>query len=344
MSKKLLLSTCFVAAFGLFLLSCATDPGGREIVADDGMITYVPARADLPTEPGGGLTTAGHGSPMLNSVVHSLTTTFVDGNGYAGNTFDLEVLAPGGVRIIGFDMNLQNGAGTMSVYWKTGTAAGFEGDAGAWTLMGVANVTPVGADLPTPVDPGDLELPPGQYGFYVFSSYPDPRVRYTNGSATYSTPELVLTSGVGISVPLFGGSYNADRIWNGTIYYDVLPYMEIDIKPGSVVNPINPKSKGVIPVAILSSDVFDATQIDYQTIRFGPAGAEIAHKHPHLDDVNGDGIMDLMLHFRTQDTGIMSGDIEACLSAMLMDGTAVSACDAIVTVPMEGIAPVAPVN
>jgi hypothetical protein len=36
----------------------------------------------------------------------------------------------------------------------------------------------------------------------------------------------------------------------------------IDIKPGSFPNSINPQSKGVIPVAILTTDTFDATTVD----------------------------------------------------------------------------------
>ena len=36
----------------------------------------------------------------------------------------------------------------------------------------------------------------------------------------------------------------------------------VDIEPGSEVNPINPGSRGVIPVAILGSDTFDAGDRD----------------------------------------------------------------------------------
>ena len=40
----------------------------------------------------------------------------------------------------------------------------------------------------------------------------------------------------------------------------------IDIKPGSFPNSINPKSRGVIPVAILTTDSFDATTVDSTTV------------------------------------------------------------------------------
>lgn len=83
-------------------------------------------------------------------------------------------------------------------------------------------------------------------------------------------------------------------------------FMHIDIKPGSDRNPINLKSKGVIPVAILSTQVakgepqdFDATQIDAGSVKF--EGATPAHKNGngHLQDVDGDGDVDWLGHFRT---------------------------------------------
>lgn len=47
----------------------------------------------------------------------------------------------------------------------------------------------------------------------------------------------------------------------------------IDIRPGSDPAPINVGSRGVVPVAILSSPTFDARTVDFQTLTFGPAQA-----------------------------------------------------------------------
>jgi hypothetical protein len=107
---------------------------------------------------------------------------------------------------------------------------------------------------------------------------------------------------------------------------------EIDIKPGSDRNPINPRSRGVIPVATLGSEFLDVSNIDFDTLRFGPAGAPPAHKHGHYEDVNDDGYTDLVTHHRTQETGIEDGDTEACLEGVIGD-TPFVACDHITTVP-----------
>jgi len=40
----------------------------------------------------------------------------------------------------------------------------------------------------------------------------------------------------------------------------------VDIKPGSSVNPLDLKSNGLIPVAILSTATFDATTVDASTL------------------------------------------------------------------------------
>jgi len=108
--------------------------------------------------------------------------------------------------------------------------------------------------------------------------------------------------------------------------------VEIDIKPGSDPNSINLKSNGLIPVAILTTPDFDATTIDASTVTFGPDAATMAHKHAHFEDINDDGEIDMVLHFRTQDTGISTGDTEACLEGTTLDGTPIHGCDLVRTV------------
>ena len=107
-----------------------------------------------------------------------------------------------------------------------------------------------------------------------------------------------------------------------------VPIAEIDIKPGSDPNSINTKSMGLVPVAILGSDAFDVTEVDVITLEFGPAGATPAHDG-HLEDVNGDGFTDLVSHYVQKETGLSSGDTEACITGETLDGAPIFGCDSV---------------
>jgi len=113
-----------------------------------------------------------------------------------------------------------------------------------------------------------------------------------------------------------------------------LPAIEIpiDIKPGSWPNSINLRNNGVIPVAILSTEDFDATTIRTRVARFGPAGAALVHNAPHYEDVNLDGIVDLLMHFNSDETGIECGAESAELRSSNELGLSVKGSDLIRTV------------
>jgi len=108
--------------------------------------------------------------------------------------------------------------------------------------------------------------------------------------------------------------------------------VDIDVKPGSYPNSINPKSKGKIPVAIFTTDTFIASQVDWATVLFGPAEATESHGRAHVEDVDGDGDIDLLLHFNTQETGIACDDTEATLTGETFGGEPIFGTDSIVTV------------
>ena len=94
--------------------------------------------------------------------------------------------------------------------------------------------------------------------------------------------------------------------------------VEIDIKPGSDTNPINPKSKGLVPVAILTTDEFNAADVDPSTVKL--AGASVATRGKteklmaNLEDIDGDGDLDLMLHIDTQSEGFVWENGEVILT------------------------------
>lgn len=108
--------------------------------------------------------------------------------------------------------------------------------------------------------------------------------------------------------------------------------VSIDIKPGSFPNSINPRNRGTIPVAILSTISFDAATVNATSVRFGPSGTEAAPVRFALEDVNGDGHADMVLHFNTQDTGIVCGAASASLTGETFGGQAIEGSDSVKTV------------
>ncbi|MBA3852803.1 MAG: hypothetical protein C0503_00220 [Gemmatimonas sp.] len=112
----------------------------------------------------------------------------------------------------------------------------------------------------------------------------------------------------------------------------VYSQVEIDIKPGASANSVNPSSRGVIPVAILSSPVFSAAGVELTSVRFGAEGTEAVPLRSSLEDVDGDGDLDMVLHFLTERTGLVCGATTAFLKARTVGGQPVEGTDSITTV------------
>jgi len=133
----------------------------------------------------------------------------------------------------------------------------------------------------------------------------------------------------------------------------------INIKPHSYPNSIAPQSAGGIAVAVLTTEAgeyglplaFDAQAIDPLSVRFGPeglvwpelGGASEMHDAGHLkdsyelDDATRDRDVDMVLHFRTRDTGLQTGDVVACVKGEASDSGGQSytffGCDSVRTTP-----------
>jgi len=109
----------------------------------------------------------------------------------------------------------------------------------------------------------------------------------------------------------------------------------IDIRPGSADNPVSLKVAGLLPVAVLSTADFDAATIDVASVRL--AGAPVAPRPKtqgggymaSLQDVNGDGRLDLVLQFEVRALRLTTSTTSLTLTGTTTDGTAIVGTDVV---------------
>ncbi|HUG20446.1 MAG TPA: hypothetical protein VMM56_15775, partial [Planctomycetaceae bacterium] len=132
----------------------------------------------------------------------------------------------------------------------------------------------------------------------------------------------------------------------------------IDVKPGSDDNQVNLRSNGnvgatsqgkkpkkkpkpaskkspgpVLQVAILTTDDFDATLTVVETVRLGDPllGGTLAPMKSMLEDVDGDGDLDVLMHFSLSEmqntNAISAGSLVLVLTAQTIDGIAIDGMD-----------------
>lgn len=117
-----------------------------------------------------------------------------------------------------------------------------------------------------------------------------------------------------------------------------LTEVPIDIKPGSDPNSINLGSEGVVPVAILTTPDFDAATVDPLTVELQGSTVRLKGKSGNagsLEDVDGDGDLDLVVQIYTEALELSPGDTEAVLTAYTYSGLMVTGSDFIRVVPPE---------
>jgi hypothetical protein len=154
------------------------------------------------------------------------------------------------------------------------------------------------------------------------------------------------TSGVGNSVyfTVHDAGALTEEVWEVTVPECPVPAIEVpvDIKPQSCRNPLNVKSKGVLPVAILGTASFDVTQVDVATVQLegvpplrwefedvATPFVPFVGKQDAFDctDEGADGFLDLALKFNKQAIiqalgPVNDGDVVvATLTGQLLDGT-----------------------
>ena len=260
---------------------------------------------------------------------------------------------------VAHETGIWNPAGTLlvSVVIPAGTAA---------DLRGVWRSVPVS---PVVLTPGNGYIVGGFNGspltdrlaFNVVHTFVHPSINYVD--ATFSGINGIFerpTSFSGAETGFYGPSFQLSLGPEPLV-------VDLDIKPGSCPNSYNRNSHGVLPVALVGTDSFDVNEVDLGSLllvrkdgggdpgsvapNFGPPGP-----HPTIDDVatpftgedqcdchelTGDGIDDLMLHFRTDDVvaNLDLNDfapgafVSLTLVGELNDGTLFEADDCVRLVP-----------
>jgi DNA-binding beta-propeller fold protein YncE len=138
-------------------------------------------------------------------------------------------------------------------------------------------------------------------------------------------------------IALYGvGEPNAEFAMRNLQVVTTIPgiYVPIDIKPGDEPNSINTKSRGVIAVAILSTPNFDASfELDEASLTFGRTGNEPSLVSCASENVNSDGLLDLVCHFDTQASDFLPGDAAGVLRGETLDGIPVMGTDSVRCLP-----------
>lgn len=103
-------------------------------------------------------------------------------------------------------------------------------------------------------------------------------------------------------------AYTQSSDWEFTFELDV-PEVAIDVLPEDSGNKVYPNKSGKLPVAVLSSAEFNATQVNPATLRFGSAEAQIAEAVT-IENVDGEFGDDTVAQFKVEESGIFCNDTE----------------------------------
>ncbi len=141
-----------------------------------------------------------------------------------------------------------------------------------------------------------------------------------HSTSTVSTPESSASSTTSSSIPI-----------------------SIDVRPFTIADRIPLNAGGVLPVALLGTEELDVLSVDATTLAFGPAGGPFtAPIHDlgiegvltdHLKDLDLDGRLDLVTHYRIADLEFEDGDEFGCMTGFTQEGLALEGCAEIYTRP-----------
>lgn len=119
----------------------------------------------------------------------------------------------------------------------------------------------------------------------------------------------------------------SDNEWySHAILWTPLPLQaKIDIKPGEYPNTINLHSRGVVPVAVLTTPEFDAATIDPLMVRFSSAEP----LRWRIENVDSDRDADLLLYFDIQSLDLTAESTEGTLTGRTTEWDQIIGADSV---------------
>ena len=168
-----------------------------------------------------------------------------------------------------------------------------------------------------------VQVGTNEFGAPVFA------LNATAAASLQSQMDLQGPDNMFLSLQMSSGFFNSS---GGVEVTSAVREIDIDVKPGNADNTINPRSRGIIRVAILTTPDFNANTVDVDSLRFGATAIEASVEHSAFDDVDGDGDLDLVLHFRIQPANIECGADVALLRGTSLTGQLIGRWDNVLTV------------
>ena len=169
-------------------------------------------------------------------------------------------------------------------------------------------------------------------------SWSDTQVQVQVPSAASTGPIVITVLGIpSVVSPSAGCQTLPPGAATATFTVLTIP-VAIDIKPGSFPNSINLGSGGTVPVAIFSTGTFDARTVD--PLRLTLANSPVVFKGKgtpmaSYQDLDGDGLLDLVVHVSTGALQLTQTDEVAELRGTTFTGQTIHGTDSIRVIPQK---------
>jgi hypothetical protein len=257
--------------------------------------------------------------PVVIGTNGSVTLTGAIGHDVLGPSpiADVDFFSFEGKRGDLLKVNIDNGVKSLTTERSVDTVLAVFGPLPSTSILRQANDG-------SPIDPpGSVHMQDARLenvllpadGTYVVGVSSNPRTFLPGGTVNFPTllgarangSYVLIISGVTPSAPL-------------------VQHINIDVKPGSdEIAPINPKAKGNIPVALLSSPDFDAlkVKVDRESLTFGATGGEKSLLRCNKEGayVNADDLLDRICHFDNQAANFKPASSDGTIKGVFTDST-----------------------